>query len=190
MRETSKSYLRRKQDQFWNGVFKGTGIDIGSGDDPFRQAWFPRVTSIRSFDVGDGDAQYLSRHIKDTFDFVHSSNCLEHLTDPEKALQEWWSVLKQGGYLVFTVPDEDLYEQGIFPSLWNGDHKWTFTLWKEKSWCEKSINIAKLISSLPDCQVVRVHVADTNYDHDLKGVDQTELGSEAFIEVVLRKKRI
>jgi hypothetical protein len=27
------------------------------------------------------------------------------------------------------VPDEDLYEQGVFPSTFNADHKWTFTVY-------------------------------------------------------------
>lgn len=190
MKESSKSHLRRKRDPFWNSVFRGTGIDIGAGEDPFKPSWYPNVTSVRAFDVDDGDAQFLTRHVKDTFDFVHSSNCLEHMTNPQEALLEWWAVVKPGGYLVFTVPDEDLYEQGQFPSQWNNDHKWTFTIWKNKSWCDKSINVVNLIAALPDCQIVRIQTADTNYDHEIKGIDQTYLGAEAFIEVVLLKKSV
>jgi len=39
------------------------------------------------------------------------------------------------------VPDEDLYEQGVFPSTF----KWTFTIGKAQSWCPKSINLIELL---------------------------------------------
>jgi hypothetical protein len=42
-------------------------------------------------------------------------------------------VLKPGGHLVCLVPDEDLYEQGMFPSTFNDDHKRTLTIAKKKS---------------------------------------------------------
>ena len=41
------------------------------------------------------------------------------------------------------VPDEDLYEQGQFPSTYNVDHKWTFTILKTTSWSPCSLNLAK-----------------------------------------------
>jgi SAM-dependent methyltransferase len=188
MMETSKSYRRRKLDPFWTKVFRGTGIDIGAGDDPFRKEWFPQVESVIPFDREEGNAQEITRFVKNQFDFVHSSNCLEHMTDPEKALAGWWELVKPGGYLVFTVPDEDLYEQGTFPSRWNPEHNWTFTLYKQKSWHEKSINVVALVAALQDCQTVRMEIADTNYDYDFQGFDQTVLNAEAFIEVVLHKR--
>jgi SAM-dependent methyltransferase len=188
MRETSKAYSRRKLEPvFWNSVFKGDGIDIGAGEDSFRSDWFS-VKSVRPFDVQDGDAQEISKYVKDNFDFVHSSNCLEHMIDPLGALKQWWGLVKPGGYLVFTVPDEDLYEQGVFPSQWNDDHKWTFTVWKSKSWSCKSVNVAEMISSLSDCCVKRVGVIDSGYDYSVESMDQTCLNAEAFIEVVLYKK--
>ena len=188
MRESSKSHLRRRHEPIWQEVFRGSGIDIGSGDDPLCSKWYPGITTVRPFDLNDGDAQYLSKYVKEPMDFVHSSNCLEHMVDPRAALAEWWSILKPGGYLVFTVPDEDLYEQGEWPSQWNGDHQHSFTIWKAKSWSKASVNVAELISELPDCRVIRLHRADTGYDYEISGIDQTQLGAEAFIEVVLRKK--
>jgi hypothetical protein len=104
------------------------------------------------------------------------------------ALIEWCEVLKPGGYLVFTVPDEDLYEQGVFPSRWNGDHKVTCTIWKEQSWCEKSVNIAELISKVPGMQIKRIELVDTDYDYSRKNYDQTyHADAECFIEVILWK---
>ncbi len=53
-------------------------------------------------------------------------------------MHHWLRVLKPGGHLVVTIPEEDLYEQGRFPSTFNLDHKWTFTIHKQKSWSAKS----------------------------------------------------
>jgi hypothetical protein len=187
MKETSKANLRRAQDPFWNNIFRGSGIDIGSGNDPFRPSLF-KTTSVRPFDVADGDAQDIGKHVKEQFDFVHSSNCLEHLERPQEALSGWWELVKPGGHLVFTVPDEDLYEQGFWPSKWNPEHQWSFTLWKRKSWSPRSINVAELISDLKDSVVLRMQLVNNGYDYDLEGVDQTALGAEAAIEVVLQKR--
>jgi SAM-dependent methyltransferase len=188
VKETSKANRRRKLDPFWISIFKGSGIDIGAGKDPFDKSQFSWVTSIRTFDVADGDAQNITDRVKDQFDFVYSSNCLEHLPSPGEALKKWWSLVKPGGHLVITIPDEDLYEQGVWPSRWNTDHQWSFTIWKKKSWSPKSLNVAELISELKDCQVLKLEIVDANYDHSLTDTDQTELSAEAFIEVVLRKR--
>ena len=188
MRESTKAYLRRRSDPFWNEVFVGDGLDVGSGDDPFRKEWFPGVRSMRTFDLEDGDAQYLARKFPaGSFDFVHSSNCLEHMAGVWEALLGWLHVLKPGGHLVFTVPDEDLYEQGVFPSRWNPDHKWTFALNKESSWSQRSVNLAGLAEAIGFCEERRIVLADSGYDRSVSGVDQTMGAAEAFWEVVLRK---
>ena len=189
-RETTKAFERRKNDPFWNEVFVGDGIDIGSGDDPFCKEWFPSIRSVRLFDMSDGDAQYIARYVRGgSLDFVHSSNCLEHMGSPIGALAGWFYLLKPGGHLAFTVPDEDLYEQGVFPSKWNGGHRWSFSLCKKKSWSIHSLNIADILSRLPNAQIRRIHLADTKYDYSKHGVDQTWEGEgvEAFWEVVIRK---
>ena len=55
------------------------------------------------------------------------------------------------------VPDEDLYEQGTFPSSFNRDHKWTFTIFQEISWSSRSINILDLVKFLgKEADVVKV----------------------------------
>jgi hypothetical protein len=110
------------------------------------------------------------------------------MRNPYAALMEWYAAVKPGGHLVFTVPDEDLYEQGVFPSKWNQDHKWTFTLWKDGSWSKKSLNVPEVTAILHNAQVRRIHLCDTEYDYSMEEVDQTFEGTaEAFIEVVIRK---
>jgi SAM-dependent methyltransferase len=189
LRESTKAFVRRSKDPFWNDVFVGDGLDVGSGNDPFKKEWFPAVKSVRTFDIADGDAQYLARAFRPgSFDFVHSSNCLEHLRCPWEAVLGWMHVLKPGGHMVFTVPDEDLYEQGVFPSRWNVDHKWTFTWHKDCSWTKRSINLDEMLVGMAKfCEVRRVFLADSGYDRAVTGVDQTVRGAEAFWEVVVRK---
>ncbi len=65
-------------------------------------------------------------YVKRQYDFVFASHVLEHM-DPRAALEDWLSLVRPGGLIVL-VPDEDLYEQGHVPSLFNDDHKHTFTI--------------------------------------------------------------
>lgn len=113
MHETSKAIARRLHDaRFATRYFVGDGIDIGSGPDPLAQCheFFPLMKSCRAWDLKDGDAQKMSGVADASFDFVHSSNCLEHLRDPREGLGHWLRILKRGGHLICVVPDEDLYE--------------------------------------------------------------------------------
>ena len=190
MQETTKAFQRRRLDPFWDDIFVGEGIDIGSGDDPFQRDWWSGVDSIKEFDLKDGDAQYLAEYLPSrSFDFLHSSNCLEHMYRPVASLLNWLHIIKVGGHLVITVPDEDLYEQGVFPSQWNQDHKWTFTISKKCSWSSRSINLVSMLDVLPFCRVKRVELVDTNYDYSKQGagIDQTMGNAEAFIEFVIEK---
>src|SRR5262245_29112787 len=128
MKECGKSVQRWLHDsRFVRSYFAGGGIDIGAGNDPLAsyRELFPRIASLRSWDVGDGDAELMQGVADESCDFVHSSHCLEHMRNPERALGNWFRLLKPGGHMVVVVPDEDLYEQGVFPSTFNRDHKWT-----------------------------------------------------------------
>ncbi len=192
--ETQKANRRRRKTfLFTERVFVGKGIDIGSGKDLMRKRGFGKVKSIEAFDLEDGDAQYIDRYRPaETYDFVYSSNCLEHMNDPSAALKAWFSLVKDGGYMAFTVPDEDLYEQGSFPSRFNPGHQWTFTVRKRESWSPKSLNILDLLKQMDDCRIIKVELMDTKYDYsDTSGRDQTKgkRSAEAFIEVVVQKAK-
>ena len=147
---------------FLEKYFSGKIIDIGAGDDLVCDA-------AERFDQDDGDANHITRYRDlDTYDTVHSSHCLEHMHDPEKALLEWWKIIKPGGYLVLVVPDEDLYEQGFWPSRFNRDHKATFTINNKKSWSPVSFNILELVSSLPNSEIISAEIQDKYYDYNLQ----------------------
>ena len=175
MNETTKAK------QFWGSVEKaatsGRGIDIGCGPDPV-------TPDARRFDLEDGDANVASQFVKEQFDFVFSSHCLEHMHDPRLTILDWWKLVKPDGHLFVLVPDEDLYEQGVFPSRFNPDHKATFTISKAKSWSPKSINVLELAQSLPGGQIVSLQLQDQGYDHSLTGFGR--LQPDFFVRVLAK----
>lgn len=195
MREATKAITRRLYDiRFATRYFVGDGIDIGVGNDPILlyQEFFPAMRSVRGWDLNDGDAQLLATIGAESLDFVHSSHCLEHMRDPVEALQNWFRVLKPGGHLVCVVPDEDLYEQGVFPSTFNSDHKWTFTISKPSSWSQQSLNLFELLPKLGmAAQPLKVELLDASFRYKLPRFDQTLTPvGECAIEFIIRKMTV
>lgn len=193
MKECSKSIQRRLTDSnFLRRYFVGQGVDIGGKPDPLilYKEMFPLMESVKTWDWEDGDAQFLKGVADGSLDFVHSSHCLEHLVDPAEGLRNWLRVVREGGYVVITVPDEDLYEQGIFPSTFNRDHKWTFTIFKTKSWSDRYLNLLDMVRQLgPAAEVVKIEQLSATYRFDLPRFDQTLTPvAECGIEVIIRKR--
>ncbi len=193
MNEASKAISRRLHDvRFATRYFIGSGIDIGAGNYPVSLygEFFPGMRALRAWDIPDGDAQILADVDDESFDFVHSSHCLEHMRDPKEALYNWFRVLKPGGHLVCMVPDEDLYEQGRFPSTFNSDHKWTFTLWKSRSWSSRTVNLFELLQTLGSAaQPLKVELLDATFRYQWPRFDQTQTPvGEAAVEFIVRKR--
>lgn len=193
MKECSKSIARRLGDvNFTSRYFVGDGLDLGGKPDPLAiyAELFSRIRSVRTWDWEDGDAQFLESIEDESIDFVHSSHCLEHLVDPHLGLKNWLRVLKPGGHIVVTIPDEDMYEQGVFPSTFNRDHKWTFTVFKEASWSDKSINVVELLKALgPEADIIKIEQLISTYRFNLPRYDQTlSPVAECGIEFVVRKR--
>jgi SAM-dependent methyltransferase len=188
MTESSKSQARRVGEGFYTKYMDGkTVIDVGCGTDPV-------VPWARRWDMADGDAQTLGSIEDSSVDTSYSSHCLEHMRDPHEALFNWWRIIKPGGHLIFAVPEETLYEQGIVPSIFNPDHKHTFAISTDHSWSPRSINVVDLLARLPGHKVIYLRTIDTNYDYELAKtsgvgtpVDQTLGNAEAAIEVVVQK---
>ena len=104
------------------------------------------------------------------------------------ALRGWFELVRPPGYLVIVVPDEDLYEQGTWPSRFNCDHRWTFTIAKRWSWSPRSLNIIDvLLENLSGFSLVRVGLLDEQYDYAIVGTDQSCGPAEVAIEVILQK---
>lgn len=194
MWEQSKSAKRRYYDgAFHSRYFVGDGVDIGGGPDPLEQylSAFYGMNSCRTWDMEDGDAQFMQGVADNTFDFVHSSHSLEHMVDVKLALDNWVRILKPGGYLVITVPDEDLYEQGEWPSRFNSDHKWSFTLYKQKSLLPKSVNVIDLVKDFSArMSLERLQQQRDFFRQEIPvGIDQTMTPvAECSIEIIWQKK--
>ncbi len=196
MHEQSKAAKRRFSDgAFHSRYFVGDGIDIGGKPDPLAQygGLFAGMRSVKVWDLADGDAQLMAGVKDETFDFAHSSHCLEHMRDVREAMKHWIRIVKPGGYLVISVPDEDLYEQGSWPSRFNPDHKWSFTIHKNRSAMPRSLNVIDLLAEVSDAVEIEriVLVRDFFRDALVGKVDQTLTPvAECAIEFVVRKRRI
>jgi len=64
------------------------------------------------------DAIDINREItKKSYDFLISSNCLEHIANPMKAIENWKDLLKNNGLMLLILPNKNV----------NFDHKRAFT---------------------------------------------------------------
>lgn len=192
MKEGTKAKDRRLAEGWiWNEIFKGTGIDVGAGDDPYT--W--DGCQIITFDVQDGDANELARYFSaGRFNFLHASQCLEHMHNPYECIRNWATVVRKGGYLVITIPDYSLYEHGSWPSKYNPDHKstWSLTITHTQAPIHVNLNSPEWKATLEQakCEVVLQRIVDTNYDYSKYSEDQTfdfNNRVEAFLEIVLKR---
>lgn len=191
MHEQSKSAKRRYNNgQFHTKYFRGSGIDVGAGNDTLgnHTLHFPSITSIKAWDMPDGDAQYLVTVPDDAYDFLHSSHCLEHMEDYGVALYNWIRVVKPGGYLVITIPEEKMYEHDTWPSKFNSDHKWSFTLGQELK-LPRSVNVLDMIKKVNHSVIPqKIEIIDEFYFPYDGNFDQTLLPNvECCIEIILKK---
>lgn len=191
MNEASKAMRRRyvedKTGVFpWMKLFKGRGLDVGCGPDklPFDRC--------EGFDQEQGDANDLTGYFpKDTFNYIHASQALEHMRDPAAALQSWIDVTKPKGHLIVSIPDFVLYEGLVWPSRYNPDHKSTWSIWLKDSPAPIHCFLPSWLEQFTGVKVLRCQVIDNNYDYKIMTrVDQTlpeDAGVEAFLEFVLQK---
>jgi ubiquinone/menaquinone biosynthesis C-methylase UbiE len=123
-RETSKTWGHRNHLGDFNRYLHGKGIDIGCGDDILHTP----ANTVTGWDLPQGDATFMAGVPDSSFDFVYSSHCLEHLADVKVALDNWFRICKQFGFVYFVIPEYRMYEKCRWPSSYNGDHKSSFSL--------------------------------------------------------------
>lgn len=189
--EASKAALRRLHDPAFHRYFRGVMLDVGAGPDGMSKQMhiWDSLRSVQDWDVEDGDAQELEWIGLNAFDVVHASHLLEHVRDPLASLTRWLEVVRPGGYVVVLVPDEDMYEQGEFPSTFNPDHKHTFTTWKESSWSPVSVNVVDLVRQLPQATLVSLQRLEYTWNSHGGRWDRTAgIIGESALEFVLRKR--
>jgi predicted SAM-dependent methyltransferase len=190
--KTTKRRLASGDPRYKERWVVGRCIDVGCGHDPLKKEDWPRLTEVAPYDqiLGHRDATFLPEHADETFDTVHSSHCLEHLQNPRAALVNWLRVLKPGGFIVCTVPEELLYECGKWPSRFNPDHKNSFTL-RGSSVMPQSINVLFLLWKVGVVlDVEHISLMTTGWDPAKFGTDQTaypDSAVECAIEFIIRK---
>jgi hypothetical protein len=177
--ETAKSHRRHVREGFFDKYCQGEGLDIGCGADPI-------VDGCSGWDMVNGDAQYLASIPDESFDFVYSSHCLEHMVDVRVALANWFRVIRPGGYLLLYIPHRDLYEKRRrLPSQWNPDHKHFFLLGQAEA--PDTLDIVEEIrESLSNFDLRYVKVCDEGHTIDNPCVHSD---GEYSIEAVIKKCR-
>lgn len=189
MFEQSKAAKRRFSDgAFHTRYFVGEGIDVGCGPDSLYQhrKAFRGIFDVKMWDTPQGDAQTLAGEPRGHYDFLHSSHCLEHLSNPSQALMAWISVVKPGGFLIITVPSEQLYERDTWPSKFSGEHQWSFTLGRAR--LPRSANVLSFLLHYSDYVTVERVMEIHDFFDSANPNDQTLLpNAECAIEIILRK---
>lgn len=112
----------------------GHGCDIGCNQ------WKVKEDAVGIDTVGAdiiADAQTLDGVGDETFDYVYSSHCLEHIDDWQRALANWLRVLKPGGLLVLFLPDVK-QEPGWSKDVLIGHHKVDLSLEMILGWCKEN----------------------------------------------------
>lgn len=190
--ETSKCLEKRLKSGDFDKYLRGKGIDIGCGDDLLKA---PHA-SVDPWDQSQGSAEFLESVASDTYDFVYSSHCLEHLESVDRALSNWVRVLKPAGYLYLVVPDYVLYEKMQFPSMFASEHKHSFsmTLSRQRIGRDTHWHIkADLLPALSRLGVdeIKTFLEDDYFDYNVgPGPDQTMWPNTlAQICVIGQKKR-
>ena len=163
-----------RDNSFFKQYLSGKVIDIGCAKDLV-------VKHAEPFDLTHGDAQYILDYRNGkSYDCVHSSHCLEHMVDVPAALAQWWQLVKPGGHLIIVVPDETLYEQGQWPSIYNDDHKASFRLRNTTATSNVSYCLEDLLVALPGAELQSIIQQDAGYDHVLKTLNFNPLGHKMY----------
>jgi len=90
---------------------KGVTLDVGCGQRPYEKTFFAGATKYIGTDYLSDRSRpdVISSALEvpfssDTFDTVVSTEVLEHVPDPARALREMHRILKPGGHLILSTP--------------------------------------------------------------------------------------
>ncbi len=178
--ETAKAYRRRVQEGWFEKYAPPhrSGVDIGCGSDPLNH-------SFRRWDRQYGEPDTLDDVPPNIFHTVYCSHVLEHISDPQQAIANWYRVLMPGGHLIIMVPHRDLYEQRTeLPSVLNRWHKHFWLPDQEEAPNTKSLK-KEVLQAIPDADIVSLRVLDEGYKPGNK--DDWQPWGEYSIEIIIRK---
>lgn len=125
--ESQGTYDDKIASGFFNKYMRGIGLDIGYAG--YISGCLPILDTAIGVDVDYlGYENGILPFNNESQDYVFSSHCLEHIEYYHNAIEEWFRVLKVGGFMVIIVPHQYLYEKRYtLPSSWNKDHKRFYT---------------------------------------------------------------
>jgi SAM-dependent methyltransferase len=97
-------------DPLYKACARCDGVNFSTGT-----IWEGEIVAGWTYRFGDRDLGYqfigeatgLSMIEDHTYDFVLSSNCLEHVANPVRALVECWRVMNPGGALILALPRKE-----------------------------------------------------------------------------------
>ena len=166
-------------------------IDVGCGVETVGKYYNIHMDAYDRVINPKYDANYIKEIGDSTYSCVHSSHCLEHMIDPYVALKNLIRISNK--YIIITIPDEEMYEHNTWPSMFNDDHKWSFTFTRKLSFdtrasLPKSIAVPDLLASVKDlvdvkwCRRITEGWKPTAYDMT------STFEAECAIEILLEKK--
>lgn len=177
--ETQKNHETRTNTGFYDKYMSGNGIDIGykgeHGDDTILPA--PNCIGV-DLDYPGYDGKTLP-FSNESLDFVYASHVLEHIENYKEAIQEWYRVIKNNGYIIIAVPHKFLYERKeTLPSEWNLEHLRFYT---PQTLC-REIEESLIPNSY---RIVHLRDNDDNYNYSICRPAHPYGGYE--IEMVVKK---
>jgi len=110
-------YLLKKQIQKHAKYIKGVVLDAGSGDGERYKSFF-KFDKYMTLDINSSHGAEIVGSVEnipadsESFDSVVSTQVLEHVKNSQKAIEEFYRVLKPGGYCLVTAPQlNELHEE-------------------------------------------------------------------------------
>jgi SAM-dependent methyltransferase len=180
--ESIKSYAQKIDNGFLEKYLSGNNIlEIGyQGYNAGREV-VPIVENAIGIDQGYPGYDGLHLPFEDASqEAVYSSHVLEHIPYWEQALQEWFRVLKVGGFMVIVVPHWLLYEKKKdLPSRFAGAGHFRYYL--------PSTLLAEVQEALPLGEWRLRHMCDNDAGFDYSLPDTTHSEGCYEIECVIEK---
>ncbi|MBU2082172.1 class I SAM-dependent methyltransferase [Patescibacteria group bacterium] len=110
-------YLLKKQIKKYAHYIKGVILDAGGGDGNRYRSFF-KFEKYLTLDINPSISPDIVGSVEDiplgdnSIDSVVSTQVLEHIKNPQKAVEEFYRVLKIGGYCLLTAPQfSELHEE-------------------------------------------------------------------------------
>lgn len=110
-------YLLKKQIKKYSYFIRGSILDAGSGDGERYKKYF-NFDKYVTLDIDSAHKADINGSVEDIpidseiFDSVISTQVLEHVKNPQKAIEEFYRVLKHKGHCLITIPQlNELHEE-------------------------------------------------------------------------------